>query len=94
MYVMIRWLIKELSRVSLTPILTEDELNNNSTPLNFDYSHYTLYFTHYAYILKMKVKQDCSEGKFVCYVSPSDPNPILGIHTEDEGQNQLYTVVL
>lgn len=42
----------------------------------------------------MKVKQDCSEGKFVCYVSPSYPNPIPGIHTEDEGQNQLYTVVL
>lgn len=34
----------------------------------------------------MKVKRDCSEGKFVCCVSPSYPNPILGIHTEDEEQ--------
>lgn len=42
----------------------------------------------------MKVKQDYSEGKFICCVSPSYPNPILRIHTEDEGQNQLYTVVL
>lgn len=42
----------------------------------------------------MKVKQDCLEGKFVCCVSHSYPNPILGIPTQDEGQNQLYTVVL
>lgn len=56
--------IKELSTASLTPTITEDKLLNDSTPSNFGYSHYTLYFKY------------CLKFYYLLYIKNEGPNEI------------------
>lgn len=63
MYLMIMT-IKELSTASLTPTITEDKLLNDSTPSNFSYSHYTLYFKY------------CLKFYYLLYIKNEGPNEI------------------